>query len=327
METLTIDQFQFGTKIEGFFIIKSSLCKSTTNNSKYLDMILGDQTGEVSAKLWECTEEDENKYINNTLVKVRGIVTEWKGQMQLKIEKIRLTTDEDGVDAANFVQVAPYTPEYMYNQILSYVNKIDNQDIKTIVSCILKEHKQSLMIFPAAMKNHHAVRSGLLYHIMTMLMTAEKLGQIYTFIDMDLLYGGIILHDIAKIYEMDANELGIVSEYTTEGQLLGHIIQAIKIVDRVAKKVGADEEMAMLLQHMILSHHYEPEFGSPKKPMFPEAELLHYIDMIDSRMYDMKKALENTPEGSFSDRIWSLENRKVYRANTINKADEEKSLA
>ncbi|MBZ4646604.1 MAG: 3-5 exoribonuclease [Petroclostridium sp.] len=326
MEIQTIAQFEVGNRIEGFFLIKSSQCKMASNNNKFLDMILGDQTGEVNAKLWDCTEEDEKKYKQNTLVKVRGLITEWQGQLQLKIEKIRLSVAEDGIDAANFVPAAPYTPEYMYNQLLNYVSKIQNHDIKAIVNCILKENKQSLMTFPAAMKNHHAIKSGLLYHVMTMLMTAEKLSQIYTFVNTDLLYGGILLHDIAKLYEMDANELGIVSAYTTEGQLLGHIVQAIKMVDRTAKKVGASEEVAVLLQHMILSHHYEPEFGSPKKPMFPEAELLHYIDLIDSRMYDMQKALENTAAGNFSDKIWSLENRKVYKFN-LNNEKEEKSLA
>ncbi|MGE4284597.1 MAG: 3'-5' exoribonuclease YhaM family protein [Clostridia bacterium] len=326
MDCIPINEFELNAKIEGFYLIKSLKCKTSSNNSKFMDFLLSDKTGEINAKLWNCSEDDEAKYVQNTLVKVRGVVGEWQNQLQLKIEKIRLSTAADDIDAADFVQTAPYSAEYMYNQLLDYTSKINNHDIRMIVSHILKDHKQKLMTFPAAMKNHHAIRSGLLYHIMTMLMTAEKLSEIYTFINTDLLFGGVILHDIAKIYEMDANELGMVSEYTCEGQLLGHIIQAIKMIETTAKKLNANTETSVLLQHMILSHHYEPEFGSPKKPMFPEAELLHYIDLIDSRMYDMKKALENISEGSFSDRIWSLENRKVYKYSLYDE-NEEKSLA
>ena len=129
----------------------------------------------------------------------------------------------------------------------------------------------------------------------------------------ELLFAGIILHDIEKTEEMNSSELGIVSTYTVEGQLLSHLIQGITLVDRVSSKVGASSEIRMLLQHMILSHHYEPEYGSPIKPMIIEAELLHYIDVIDARMYDMKKILDGVDEGNFSERIFSLNNRKVYK--------------
>ena len=327
MELITIDQFTNGAKIEGFYLIKSCQCKTAANNNKYLDLTLSDQTGEINAKLWEYSEEDGKSYESSTLIKIRGTVSEWQGQLQLKIERIRLCTPDDGVDPANFVPVAPYTPEYMFNHILNFITKMQDPDIKAIVQYIFKENKQKLMTFPAAMKNHHAIRSGLLYHTMTMLMLAEKLSSVYDFINTDLLYGGVILHDMAKIEEMDANELGIVSDYTVEGQLLGHIIQGIKNVDRVAKKVGANEEASLLLQHMILSHHYEPEFGSPKRPMIPEAELLHYLDIIDSRMYDMKRVLQNTPEGGFSEKLWSMHNRKLYKAFSNSQELDDKSLA
>jgi len=147
-----------------------------------------------------------------------------------------------------------------------------------------------------------------------MLLTGDQISLIYNNLNRDLLFAGIILHDIAKLDEMDASILGIVSDYTPEGNLLGHIIQGIKQIDRAAEQVGADKETAVLLEHMLLSHHYHPEFGSPKKPMFPEAELLHYIDMIDARMYTMEQVLQNTETGGFSERVWELENRNLYRA-------------
>jgi len=146
-----------------------------------------------------------------------------------------------------------------------------------------------------------------------MLKTAEKLLEVYDFLDRELLFSGIILHDIAKIEEIEANYLGIALEYTFEGQLLGHIVQGIKKIDQAARRAGLDEETAILLQHMILSHHYEPEFGSPKRPMFPEAEVLHYLDILDARLFDMQKALGEVRPGGFSEKIWVLNNRRIYK--------------
>jgi 3'-5' exoribonuclease len=313
MELKKINEFQSGDRIEGFFIVKSMELKTSSNNKKYLDFNLGDKTGDINAKIWEYAEGDEEKYAENTLVKVRGSISTWQNSLQLKIEKLRETVPSDGVNVEDFVPVAPLDPEFMYREIFSYVEKMENQDMKNIVTIILEEKHDKLMHYPAAKKNHHAIKAGLLYHVLTMLRAGERLTELYTFINKDLLYAGIILHDIEKLDEMEASTLGIVSDYTIEGQLLGHIIQGIKKVETVAEEVGADKEITMMLQHMILSHHYEPEFGSPVRPMFPEAELLHHLDIIDARMYDMKRVTGETEKGSFSDRVYSLEGRKIYK--------------
>ncbi|WP_081896963.1 HD domain-containing protein [Clostridium sp. KNHs214] len=313
IEIMTINQFQAGNRIDGFFLIKSVECKSSSNNKKYLDFTLADRTGEINAKLWNSTEADEI-YRANTLVKVRGMVTEWQNTLQFKIEKIREVMDEDGVDITDFVPVAPYTSEEMYNDVMEYINKINNEEIKKLVNYILDEYKETLMYYPAAKSNHHSVRGGLLYHITTMLKAGEKLCQIYTFLNKDLLYSGIILHDISKMEEMASSELGIVSEYTIEGQLLGHIVMGVKKIETAAEKLNINPEIKMLLEHMVLAHHYEPDYGSPKKPMIPEAEMLHRLDDMDAKMYDMKKALEDVEPGSMSDRVWSLEKRAIYKA-------------
>lgn len=313
MEFKKINEFQSGERIDGFFLVKSMDLKTSSNGKKYLDFTLGDKTGEVNSKLWEYVEGDENKYKENMLIKVRGTVSTWQNSLQLKLERLREAVPSDGVNIEDFVPVAPLEPEFMYSEIIKYVENMNNLDIKNIVNAILEEKHDKLMHFPAAKKNHHAVKAGLLYHVLTMLRAGEKLAEIYTFINKDLLYGGIILHDIAKLEEMDASSLGIVSDYTIEGQLLGHIIQGIKKVELVAETVKADREIVMMLQHMILSHHYEPEYGSPVKPMFPEAELLHHLDIIDARMYDMKRVTSDVEKGSFSERVYSLENRKIYK--------------
>ena len=135
----------------------------------------------------------------------------------------------------------------------------------------------------------------------------------YTNLNRDLVAAGVILHDMEKLNEIDADQDGIATGYSFEGQMLGHIIQGVKTLDRLTLELGFPREKAIMLEHMILSHHYEPEFGSPKKPLFPEAEVLHYLDILDARMFDMQSALDATEPGQFSDRIWTLDNRKLYK--------------
>ena len=322
MERKKIRDLQSGDLVQNFFLIKVADYKTASNNKSYLDLTLVDQTGEINAKLWDHSTETEPYYVQNMLVRVRGNVSEWQSRLQLKIDKIRVATEEDGLDIGDFVPVAPHSPEIMYAEIQKYISMIRNEDIHKIVSTLVAEHKDKLLLYPAAKQNHHAVRSGLLYHIMTMLHMGEKVSEVYTGLNRDLLFAGIILHDIAKTAEMNASELGIVSEYTVEGELLGHIIQGIKWIDQTAALVGADQEVSLLLQHMILSHHYEPEFGSPKRPMIPEAEILHYLDMMDARMYDMRRALEKVEDRNFSDKVWLLNNRKLYKPGMKNNRED-----
>jgi len=310
-----ISEFKVGETVIGYFLIKSATFKSTNNNNRFLDINIADKSGEINAKIWDITDELEKLFADKsvTVIKIKGIVTEWQGKLQLKIEMVRALNASDNININDLVPTAPYEPVLMLNRIKQYISAIESQDIRAIVSYIFEASEERLLYYPAAKSNHHSIHAGLLYHIMTMLRCGESLAAIYTHLNRDLLYAGIILHDIAKVDEMDANELGIVADYTIEGHLLGHIIQGIKKVEQATKVVGADEETSILLQHMILSHHQKPEFGSPKAPMIPEAELLHYIDMIDSRMYDMQKAVSDVEPSNFSDKVWSLENRRVYR--------------
>jgi 3'-5' exoribonuclease len=317
VEEKSIEQFSEGDKIQNFFIIKTIEIRTNKNNKKYIDLNLGDKTGEVNGKIWDANNIDETLYKENMLVKIRGKISQWQSQLQLNIEKIRPVEEEDGVSIENYVQSAPFDSQWMYDEVVKYLEKIDNMDIYVIVETILKSKKDALMYFPAAKSNHHAIRGGLLYHVLTMLRMGERMLEVYTQLDKNLLLGGIILHDIAKIEEMDANELGIVNDYKLEGKLLGHIIQGIKEINNVGNEVGANPHVIMLLEHMVLSHHYEPEFGSPKKPLIPEAELLHYLDIIDAHMYDMNSALSTTEEGGFSERVWTLDNRRLYKTNQL----------
>lgn len=314
MEFKKINELQAGARVESFYIIKAASVRVSSNNKKYLDLTLGDKTGEISAKLWDASDADENSYKENILVKVRASVVEWQNNLQLKIDRIRLSTDEDNIDISDFVASAPFQGEEMYLLMLEYIDKIQNKDIKNIVNYIIDNAGDKMINFPAAKKNHHSVRSGLLYHITTMLKAGEKLCDVYDFLNKDLIYAGVILHDMAKLEEMDASELGIVTDYTIEGQLLGHIVMGTEKIREAALAVAADTEISMILQHMVIAHHFQPEYGSPKKPMLPEAQMLHFLDDMDAVMYDMNKAVLSTKPGTMSDAVWSLEKRKIYNS-------------
>ena len=302
-----------GEVIQGIYLLKTLDVKQGANGKTYLDLTIGDKTGDINCKVWDYSEGMENTIQVNGLVKIRGTVNEWQGRNQMKIDKIRAANSEDGAEINDFVAAAPEKPEDMLIEIVSYIDRIKDEDIKNIVSYIVEDCEEKLLYYPAAKKNHHSIRGGLLYHILSMLRAGEKLLQVYSWLNSDLLYAGVILHDLAKTIEMDSSELGIVSDYTIEGNMLGHIITGIKMIENTGRDLGSDPEKVMLLQHMVLSHHYEPEYGSPVRPKLPEAEMLHYLDIIDARMYDIKKALDGVQGGSFGEKIWSLENRAFYK--------------
>lgn len=308
-----ISEFEAGDDIQGFYLIKSMNLKTSSANKKYLDMTLTDKSGEINAKVWDITDEMISQFKAGDVVKLRGTVTSWQSSLQFKIVKLRPLEPGDEVSIEQLVQAAPIDKDLMFEEMMGYIEAIQNPQIQLLVKTMVEDYQDKLMYYPAAKKNHHAIRSGLLFHILRMLRTAEALCAVYTQLNADLVYAGVILHDLEKINEMISDELGVVSDYSFEGQILGHIIMGIRKIQQVSDRLGIDQEISAVLQHMVLSHHYEPEFGSPKKPMLPEAEMLHYIDMMDARMYDMFKAVEGIDEGKFTENIPVLDYRKIYR--------------
>lgn len=315
MEQKKLSELAVNDPFEGYVLIKSFQVKTGQTGKNYADLTIADAHGEMNAKIWNYNEEQFAKFKSNLLVKVRGVVVAWMNSLQLKIEKIRVAVEDDPVSINDFVPSAPKSGEEMFAVLQEYIARIGQEDIRGIVTFVVEQVKEKLLYYPAAQANHHSVRGGLLYHTTTMLAAAEAMCRIYTELDSDWLFAGVILHDIEKTNEMAASELGLVSDYTMKGLLLGHIVQGPLIIAEAAKAVGAREETTVLLQHMLISHHYEPEFGAIRRPMFPEAEMLHYLDMIDARMFDFRKALADVQAGGFSDKQWLLNNRRLYKRN------------
>ena len=250
------------------------------------------------------------------IIKIKANVTEWNGMRQIRVLRIRKAVDTDGQELWDFIKAAPEKTQDMYDYIGRAIDGMADKDLQAISRRMMEENKEKLLYYPAATKNHHSQYGGLLYHMKRMIDMGERACLVYQNLKRDWVVTGVIIHDMEKIREIESNELGIASGYSFEGQMLGHLVQGVKYVDRLAEELGIDKEKAIMLEHMILTHHYEPEFGSPKKPLFPEAELLHYLDMMDAKMFDMEAALAATKPGEFSDRVWTLDNRKLYKPTT-----------
>lgn len=297
-------------RFEGFLIVRNANSRVGSTGNPYLDMMLIDKTGSINAKVWNTSQAAPEA---GSVLKIRGSVTEFNGRLQLRVEKFREAQEEDNVDISLLVPSAPEKPEDMFKEILDTINSFSNITLKKIVLYLISKFKKNLMYFPAAQSLHHAERSGLLHHTTSMLRAAKGIMPVYPFLDRDLLLSGIILHDIGKVLELDSDELGNVQDYTKDGLLLGHLVRGVTLIDEAARAQQIDEndEYVILLEHMMLSHHGIPEYGSTRMPMFPEAEMLHIIDDMDASMNEMEDVMNRTPEGVFSERIWSLE-RRIY---------------
>lgn len=316
MKNRYLKDLRTNEEFDDFFIIKQIAIKTGSNRKHYLDLTLGDKSGEISAKKWDISDEEVqslDRYKVGEVIKIRAKVNEWNQLKQLVVTRIRKPNSEDEIKIEDYIKAAPFPPEEMYEFILTTAMKMSDKDLKQLCVMNLESNRDKFMYYPAAAKNHHAEKSGLLWHITRMLKSGMKLCEVYDFLDRDMVTAGVILHDIEKLTEIKSDEMGVSEGYSFEGQMLGHIVQGVKLLDAQMIELGFSDEKRIMVDHMILAHHYEPEFGSPKRPLFPEAEILHYLDVMDARMYDMEEALSKTSPGDFSEKVWTLNNRKLYK--------------
>ncbi|SDL13373.1 3'-5' exoribonuclease YhaM [Lacicoccus qingdaonensis] len=309
-----IANLKAGDSVETFYLIKRSQQGVTQQGKPYMTLYLQDRSGEIEAKLWTVSKEDMQVLLPEALIKVKGDVIDYRNKRQMKIAMYRLATEQDGLNAKDFVEKAPIDEDTLFESIMDYTLKIENGAMQRIVRKMLAKYKTEFLTYPAAMTNHHDFVSGLAYHVHYMLRTAEALCDIYPSLNRSLLYSGIILHDIGKVKELSGP---IGTTYTTEGNLIGHIVIAVEEISMIAAELEIEGEEVLLLKHLILSHHGKLEYGSPKVPMLKEAEILHFIDNIDARMMMMDKHLDNTDKGKFTDRIFPLENRNLYNPESF----------
>lgn len=316
MKSYFVADLHDGDEITEFFLLKNIAIKTGSNGKKYLDIMLADASGEVSSKKWDIDAADEIFFEDvkpGAIVKVKASVNDWKGQKQLRITRIRQASADDGLKKEDFFKAAPEPSEDMYAFIMDVFHDFEDDELRRLCVELYEENRDKLMYYPAAMSNHHAEYGGLLYHVKRMMLMGIRACEVYTGLSRDLLLTGVALHDIEKLNEILSDENGVSPGYSFEGQMLGHLVQGVKLLHDKCREIGIKEEKEIMLEHMVLSHHYEPEFGSPKKPLFPEAEMLHYLDVMDAKMFDMEEALVGVDYGEFGEKVWTLDNRRPYK--------------
>lgn len=296
---------------DGFVILKKCEVKKTKTGSEYLDAVIGDKEGEMPAKLWDY-KGGADSFEQDMIVKIRGTLETYNGKDQFRIAQIRPAGEGDDYSLSELVPASEIGGEQLFSMIHMRVEAFENNDLKRIVTKIIDENKEKLITYPAALRLHHAMLGGLMYHTMSIVRMAEELCKIYPNINKELLLSGVILHDVAKTWELETSKTGLAKGYTVEGELIGHLVKGAMYVNDTAKELGIDSELVTLLEHMILSHHGIPDYGAAVRPMFLEAEILSSLDSLDATIYEINKATSKVDTGKFTERQWALDNRKLY---------------
>ncbi|WP_404449085.1 3'-5' exoribonuclease YhaM [Sutcliffiella horikoshii] len=302
--------FEVGEQVDVHLLIKTATKGIASNGKPFLTLIFQDKSGEIEAKLWDASNDDEELYTPQSIVRVQGDIHHYRGRNQLKIRKIKPKEDQENINVSDLIETAPLSQEQMMDKITQAIFEMKNPNIQRVTRHLLKKHQNDFLQYPAATKNHHEFVSGLAYHVVSMLDLAKAISSLYPTLDKDLLYAGVILHDLGKVTELSGP---VSTSYTIEGNLIGHISIMVNEIGKAAEELGIEGEEIMVLQHLVLSHHGKLEWGSPKLPLIKEAEILHYIDNIDAKMNMLDRALERVKPGEYTERIFAMDNRNFYK--------------
>jgi 3'-5' exoribonuclease len=317
--------FDEGRIFDSFFLVLVKQHRTTKQNKAYLNLILGDKTDQIEARVWDLADPRiARDFERGDMVKVRGCLSRFDGRAQVKIEQLR----KAGPGEADRMDMLPATTHdvgELWRQLEATVESIGNPDLKRLLNALLgdAELAKAYREAPAARQLHHAWLGGLLEHVVSLLGLADRVAQHYPLLDRDLLMTGVILHDIGKIRELAWET---VFDYTVEGVLLGHIQMGVELVEKtIAKLPDFPDRLRTLVVHLILSHHGKLEFGSPKLPMTPEALALNFVDDLDAKMMAVQQAFEKASrdgkgDDELTDKVWALDQRQMLNTKAWLKA-------
>src|ERR1019366_8026742 len=309
--------------ITSLFVVANKQVKAKKNGELYLSLTLADRSGQLQANVWDNVADALDSFEQDDLVKIKGMVHKYNGRWQLTIHKVRRLGDGE-IDYADYIAKTTKDIEQLWRTLGEFVETFENPWLKSLVKefmaddAIATAYKNA----PAAKTLHRAFVGGLLDHVVSLFTVCDLAARNYPQVDRDLLLTGAFLHDMGKIHELTYQRS---IAYTTKGQLLGHMIIELEMLhQKLARLPGFPDELKILIEHMILSHHGQYEFGSPKLPMFPEALMLHYLDDLDSKMESMRAQFEREAE---LDSAWTSYNPSLARPLLNSKKFLEKGLA
>jgi 3'-5' exoribonuclease len=291
-----------GTRLETTFLVQSKERKTASTGRPFLDLELRDVTGVIRAKLWDCDRLEE-EFEADDFVAVQGSVDAYRGVPQVIVSHIR-RCDEEQIDPRDYFPRAPRDSEEMYMELVARLERLPGGPLRTLLLAVVQDPEIAarLKLAPAAMSYHHAYLGGLLEHMLSLIRLGDLISDHYGWLRQDLLLAGLVLHDLGKIEELDYRRS---FRYTTRGQLVGHIAIAMEMVHTKLRDIpDFPATLKEQIEHIILSHHGQLEFGSPKEPMFPEALVVHYLDNLDSKLESMRAqyAADKDREGEWTAR-------------------------
>ena len=308
--------FDEGRTFDSFFLILAKQQRTTKSNKPYLNLILGDKTGQIEGRVWDPGDPRIAKdFARGDLVKVRGSFSRYDDRAQVKVDQLRKAQAGEA-DKMDMLPTTTRDVGALWAQLEASVESLANSDLKRLLKALVDDPAmaQAYREAPAARQLHHAWLGGLLEHVVSLLDLADRVAAHYPLLDRDLLVTGVILHDIGKLRELEW-ETGF--DYTVEGVLLGHIQMGVDLVEKtIAGLSGFPDRLRTLVLHMLLSHHGKLEFGSPKLPMIPEALALSFLDDLDAKMQAMASEFERSArEGRAPDeltgKVWALDQRQL----------------
>ena len=295
--------------ITSTFVVVAKQIKPKKTGEPYLALTLGDRSGQLEAKMWDNVEEVLEAFEQDDFLKVKGLINKYKQRFQLTIHKLRKLGNSE-IEFDDYLPKTTKDIDELWQTLSNFVAGFQNPHLKALVQAFMAdpEISKAYRCAPAAKTLHHAYIGGLLDHVVSLFRSCDLMSKNYPQVNRDLLLTGVFLHDIGKIHELTYNRS---FSYTTKGQLLGHMIIELEMLQaKLALQPGFPEELKIMLEHLIISHHGEYEFGSPKLPMFPEALMLHYLDDLDSKMEAMRAQFERD---STLDGPWTTYNASLGR--------------
>lgn len=312
MTKLFICDLQGKEEIESVFLVKIMNTMEDKSGKKYFNIILTDSTGDLESRLWHYSTEVENSITKNSFVRVRGKLNFYQGRKQFIVSQIH-KLDNSEVNLDDFIMKASEDPEVMYKKLLKIVDGLTDVYIRDLLRNIITDGEiaRRLKTWQAGKSIHHAYKSGLIEHILSCSELAINLSRHYR-VNENYVVAGCILHDLCKIYELTD---GVNVEYTEEGKLVGHLVKGLEIVDRYSYKIrNFPHYLKLHLKHILLAHHGEYEYGSPKIPQTSEAYLVHLIDLMDSKMGAFEQIRKtDSATGNWSGFVKHLD-RIVYKS-------------
>lgn len=298
-----------GQHIRDEFIVASVNKCASDKGKAYLNIKLQDKTGSIDAKKWDVSDRDLAIIVPGAVIEVEGDVNSYRDALQLKVLMVDETIKEL-VDISDFKKVSPIPLDEMKAKLANYLKSFKDPDVALITNKVIERFYDKYITYPAAVRIHHEFGSGILHHSLAMADLADAVAKLYPQVDRDILVAGALIHDIGKTIEY--KDLP-VPEQTIEGKLCGHIAIMYAEFKQIVSELNIKSEVPLLLEHMILAHHGQLEFGSPVLPSTREALLLSMIDLLDSRMMVLDKAYDGVLPGNFTEKIWSMDNVSFYK--------------